>query len=519
MHSGAIPTDAQDIGDEWIPEAQRLAAELISMSCHKDSTNTADSKLPAGYTYLAQLVAHDLSFSIFKSQDFTAFETPIRGARTKALDLDGIYGGGPGGSPWLYTERNGQRSRFLLGRLGDAKPGEILIATNENPALGNDFARLMCPVAQHEFAPLYQPNQMPFRALTPDQRNLDTIVLSQITLFFVRLHNHFDDLLQASGDPALANFKTARMLTEHVYRKIIFLDLFGRWLDSSVFEECRDAFQRGEPRSKFRNADFTKPAIHMLPFVLRVGHFMVRKFYNFNEHHPEVAVGRLMQVGNPTGRLNAPLGTDWTIDFSRFFFEEPGTGANFAHPIDGKVTDGVAMNFKVLDGADSGARGLVYRDLMRWRASAGTRNVNKLPRRRNIRALLGEHDADFWSPQHLREFLEVDAHIPVLLEQAAARPGTDPVSQVDLEEALILQLTDLSPTLFAMIECMSEQSEYPGTRLGPLTSAILAAALLEARPTLEFAQTEALLRQLLARDPPDRMADWIGFLEVSALIT
>ncbi len=61
-------------------------------------TPDVDSNIPAGFTYLAQFVDHDLT----RDRTDRPFNTPVttpdqlRQARSPALDLDSVYGFGPG---------------------------------------------------------------------------------------------------------------------------------------------------------------------------------------------------------------------------------------------------------------------------------------------------------------------------------------------------------------------------------------------------------------------------------------
>ena|SRR5829696_1330620 len=61
--------------------------------------------MPAGFTFLGQFLDHDMTFdptsSLARQQDPEA----IRNFRVPSLDLDSVYGGGPGASPHLYDTR------------------------------------------------------------------------------------------------------------------------------------------------------------------------------------------------------------------------------------------------------------------------------------------------------------------------------------------------------------------------------------------------------------------------------
>ncbi|MFZ1103873.1 MAG: hypothetical protein WAN86_13695, partial [Hyphomicrobiaceae bacterium] len=98
----------------------------------KDSGNPSDDEnrsIPAGYTYLGQLVAHDLIHNVLPfSGTALRGRRPVqddmdlvRDYRTNRLVLDTIYGGGPSTDPLVYgVEASPTRRSFKL-RLGEVR--------------------------------------------------------------------------------------------------------------------------------------------------------------------------------------------------------------------------------------------------------------------------------------------------------------------------------------------------------------------------------------------------------------
>src|SRR5437773_3213792 len=79
----------------------------------KSAHNPDNPSLTAGFTFLGQFLDHDMTFdptsSLARAQD----PESIRNFRIPALDLDSVYGGGPGVSPYLYDQSaDGGRSSF-----------------------------------------------------------------------------------------------------------------------------------------------------------------------------------------------------------------------------------------------------------------------------------------------------------------------------------------------------------------------------------------------------------------------
>ena len=80
----------------------------------KSAHNPNNPTLTAGFTFLGQFLDHDMTFdptsSLARAQD----PESIRNFRIPALDLDSVYGGGPGVSPFLYDQSvDDGRTTFL----------------------------------------------------------------------------------------------------------------------------------------------------------------------------------------------------------------------------------------------------------------------------------------------------------------------------------------------------------------------------------------------------------------------
>src|ERR671911_1887071 len=66
----------------------------------------------AGLTFLGQFLDHDMTFDPTSSLARVQDPESIRNFRIPALDLDSLYGGGPGVSPHLYDQNvDGGRTR------------------------------------------------------------------------------------------------------------------------------------------------------------------------------------------------------------------------------------------------------------------------------------------------------------------------------------------------------------------------------------------------------------------------
>src|ERR1700681_4422977 len=114
---------------QWSKEALFKLALAMTAEPERDTANPAlptaspedpakriqddeeNAGIPAGYTYLGQFIDHDITFdpasSLMQQNDPDA----LVDFRTPRLDLDSLYGRGPGDVPWMYVGK-----KFRLGR-------------------------------------------------------------------------------------------------------------------------------------------------------------------------------------------------------------------------------------------------------------------------------------------------------------------------------------------------------------------------------------------------------------------
>src|SRR3984893_8509154 len=95
---GATPTANED----------SLKALGLAMSAGfdppKDGKDDEESGIPALYTYLGQFIDHDITFDPASSLQQQNDPDALVDFRTPALDLDNVYGRGPGDQPYMYDD-------------------------------------------------------------------------------------------------------------------------------------------------------------------------------------------------------------------------------------------------------------------------------------------------------------------------------------------------------------------------------------------------------------------------------
>ena len=129
--------------------------------------NPDNPAMSAGMTFVGQFLDHDMTFdptsSLARAQD----PESIRNFRIPALDLDSVYGGGPGVSPHLYDATiDGRQTSLLVEEI----PGSAAVTCDG--------------VARFDL-----PRNAQLTALLGDPRNDENMVVSQIHLALLRFHN------------------------------------------------------------------------------------------------------------------------------------------------------------------------------------------------------------------------------------------------------------------------------------------------------------------------------------------
>jgi hypothetical protein len=274
----------------WIENLRPLAQAMVSdPDDPKDGPDAEESGIPALYTYLGQFIDHDLTFD--PSSSFQKIKDPnaLTDYRTPALDLDNVYGRGPGDQPYMYQADG---VSFALGDpllLGDPGAHDLL----RSPA---------------------------GRALIGDPRNDENAIVSQLQGLFHRFHNR----LMAQAPPTDAGFAKVRREVTRYYQYVVLSDFLPKIVSGSVLEQLqtRGRFDRTklklfQPQSA---ADIFIP-VEFSVAAYRLGHSMVRPGYRLNDATllPIFPTAPKGQRGFPEGLTGfRRMISDWAIDWGRF---------------------------------------------------------------------------------------------------------------------------------------------------------------------------------------------------------
>lgn len=279
-----------------------------------------DASVAAGWPFLGQLVAHDLTHDRSPLRSHTEAEA-LRNFRAPRLNLECLYGGGPVGSPYLFEWND--PAKLLLG------PG------------GNDVPR----------------NQEGI-AVIGDPRNDSHIFVNQLHVALIRAHNLLVDRLREDGVAEAELFDEARRATMWHYQWILLHDYLPGLIGAELTEELLAEGPRyyspaGGPYIPFEFADA----------AFRYGHSQIRHGYRINESSPEAPMFPDLMGFGPVPPERA---VDWWL-----LFDLPGyPPAQRAKRMDGRLPASlIRLPLEITGAVDEEAHhSLAVRDLQRGQA-------------------------------------------------------------------------------------------------------------------------------------------------------
>jgi len=293
--------------------ATDAALDKLAKAMVDTGVNSGDNPtIPAGFTYLGQFIDHDITLDLTPLSDAQADPEMTKNFRTPGLDLDSVYGAGPGPFRFLFArepDANGNSvdtPKLLIGR-AEKSPGNN---GEEIPELPNDLPRNAQGVA-----------------LIGDHRNDENLLVAQIHLSFLKFHNAVVDHLAASGVASDALFAEASKMVRWHYQWIVLHDFVSRLVEPGLINKT---LRNGRKFYRFK----TKP---FMPWefsgaAYRLGHSMVREKYNHNRifrtPNPHLAEGTFnffFRFTNLSGSLSSgtpgqgTFPSNWIVDWRRYF--------------------------------------------------------------------------------------------------------------------------------------------------------------------------------------------------------
>ena len=461
----------------------RLSKAMMRVRNLRGGAEQDNPDIPAGYTYLGQLIAHDLAFTDLSNLKFEARPaaptTPASNALAAAtLDLGPLYGAGPDRAPQLYQRTGARLPRWKL-RLSPMQQRATGGPLQFPQAIGDAMDLTRCPLVSGD--PL---------AITADARNDMHLLISQLMVLFAKFHNGLADhveqglereaVLQGTTFDKRQLFPQTRALVVAVYRRVVLDDFLARLCDPGIYKRTRDLinlYRHGPIPFPDRRARNVVPRA-FASAAFRVGHVMARASYSLSVARTATVNGNghvnadgpsLSSIFDQTGtRISgANIQQNWDIEWDRFFFDTDGAYEvqtpdgrvrNFSHKISPAAPTAL-VNKDRFGSDDEQQGGIIYLDLMR--------------------AFADElHDADAIIPELAINVPEASRLASTERQAMLTRHFTVNGVQ-ELSDSDIGKLSDQTPLyLYTLLEAMAEPSG--GTNLGPVGSTIVAGTITHA---------------------------------------
>ncbi|MDX1983040.1 MAG: heme peroxidase family protein [Bryobacteraceae bacterium] len=319
-----------------------LGKAMIETPAQAADPTRDNAGVPAGFTYFGQFVDHDITLDTTPFPERDVDPQAVENFRTPALELDSVYGNGPGAHPFLYQKGSG---------------GLFKIGANQNVGAS--------PTLDHD---LHRDNQGV--ALIGDPRNDENLIVAQLHLAIEKFHNK---VMTTRG----LNFTdTRRAVTLH-YQWIVLHDFLPKIVDPAVLQ---NVLSKG--RKFYRPKKYPFIPVEFAAAAYRFGHSMVRETYSHNRIFPNATLMQEFQFTGLSGSF-VPVPSNWPIDWRRFFEttqKAPGNAFNLSRKIDAGLTP--QLGSLPLGDPKPERNNLAVRNLVRG-------NSFKLPSGQSVAAAMG----------------------------------------------------------------------------------------------------------------------------------
>jgi hypothetical protein len=333
-----------------VSDAKLQALADAMLDANAGDPNGNNPNIPSGFTYLGQLVDHDITLDLTSLGDKEKDPLGIENFRTPSLDLDCLYGLGPDGSPHLYARNpaagNKHGPKFLIGKNFNSGEGDF---RNDLPRSPEGFA------------------------LIGDHRNDENLLVAQTHLAFLKFHNAVCDMLSTSANPPPDIFKEARQIVTWHYQWIVLHDWVERLTEPGIVAKI---LHDGRKFYRFKKIPYMP--VEFSAAAYRLGHSMVRQRYAHNKVFTGADFSLFFAFSGLSGGIigdlapNPPtpppntafprLPSNWIIDWRRFYELGPSGGAPVT-PTPSRRLDPLLV--KELHKLPGGGGNLAFRNLKR----------------------------------------------------------------------------------------------------------------------------------------------------------
>jgi hypothetical protein len=297
------------------------AAAAVEVRADGTGPPDPDAEGAAGWPVFGQLVAHDLTADRSPLTHHAELAV-LRNARSPRANLEVVYGDGPVGMPFLYDRDD--PVKLLVGRNDAGRPADL-------------------------------PRNAQGVALVGDPRNDVHLLMSQLHVAMLHLHNGLVDRLRGDGAAEAALFAEARQAATWHYQWVVLEDFLPRLVGAELAGELLAGgarHYRPDPGAAWIPLEFADAAY-------RYGHSQIRDRYQVNRDAEPVPLLPDLLGFRP---VPAVLQVDWS-----YLFDQPERPpAQRAKRIDGRLAASLIQLPQAITGPDAGDYGsLAVRDLQR----------------------------------------------------------------------------------------------------------------------------------------------------------
>jgi hypothetical protein len=290
-----------------------LAQTMVEEDTSDSFLNT-NPRLFAGFTFIGQFIDHDITLDNTPLELQQADPDATVNFRTPRYDLDVLYGRGPADEPQFYDP-------------GD--PAKLRLAPNVNSVLD-------------------MPRDGEGRAIIPDRRNDENLIITQLHKAVAQFHNRIVDYARAQGIRQEWLFETARRLTRWHYQWAVIHDFLPRFIQTPGIDELvgpnGSVYKEVAGKPPVINLNYYKPTnregrpfmpVEFAVAAYRFGHSIIRPFYVINN-------SGIVDVFGPDNGFNLnggrPIPSNLVIEWKNILPVDPNFPARPPRKIDTKLS-------------------------------------------------------------------------------------------------------------------------------------------------------------------------------------
>ena len=371
-----------------LPERPDMPACLDALADSMVEANATaaaqNSQIPPVFTYFGQFIDHDLTANTDRDSALSFIDGAITPAarsdveanlvnlRTGSLGLDSLYGDDPGQGAFATKLANLMRfpTNTAKMRLALAAPvgGRVPLPSTDSATdllrLGflirnglltvDELKALVPPELRNQFIDKATDQPILARAIIGDARNDENLIVAQLQVLFLRLHNKIAD---ATGSHS---FEKVRRLTRWHYQWLVVNSYLKTVCDPAIVDEVVD-MEAPLYAAFFHKHGSAGPKMPMpLEFsvaAFRFGHSMIRGGYDHNRFFGAAVPGfdNVIPFASMSflfgftgdGRMNGDpalgqLPQNWVIEWDRWIKTDPAHPTRSARKIDTELAPPLA---------------------------------------------------------------------------------------------------------------------------------------------------------------------------------